>query len=134
MKLEVSFKGIGGTAAAIGIAGNKTVVADRRAGSAGGLGIGLSGGELQTLALGAGYFNQLHFSANELGIEITEAQVDVALEFTDDPLLVASAEIKVRLQVAGGGDEEDRLIAHANRESTISNSVVRGFPVKIGKF
>jgi organic hydroperoxide reductase OsmC/OhrA len=131
MRLNVSFKGIEGTGAAIGIAGNKTIVADRRDGSAGGLGLGLSGGELQALALGGGYFNQLHFSAQELGLTITEAQVDVALDFTDDLLLIVQAEIKVFLTVESGPQDTARLLSHAERNSTISGSVRRGFPVQI---
>ena len=131
MKLAVTFRRIEGTGAAIGWAGNKTVVADRRDGSAGGLGLGLSGGELQALALGAGYFNQLHFSADDMGLDIVDAQVDVSLEFSDQPLLVTSSEIAVHLKLASGAADEARLLAHAQEESTISNSVARGFPVSI---
>ena len=131
MQLDVSFKSIDGTSASLGIAGNKSVVADRRAGSAGGLGIGLSGGELQALALGAGYFNQLHFSAEELGLSIIDSEVVVSLDFTEVPLLVKQAEIRVRVRVATGTEDETRLLAHAQQESTISNAVARGFPVTI---
>ncbi len=131
MQLEVSFRQVAGTGAAMGWAGTKTVIADRRAGSAGGLGLGLSGGELLALSLGAGYFNQLHFSAAELGIEIADAEVDVRVAFEGDPLLVAAAELCVRLNVAGDATDKERLLAHAGSESTISNAVVRGFPVSI---
>lgn len=47
---EVEFRQIDGTRASIGWAGVKTVVADRPRDAAGGLGLGLSGGELQALA------------------------------------------------------------------------------------
>jgi organic hydroperoxide reductase OsmC/OhrA len=131
MQVEVSFRRIEGTAAALGWAGTKTVIADRRDGSAGGRGLGLSGGELQALALGAGLCNQLYFSANELGLEITGMAVDVRLEISGEPLLVTSAEIRVKAQVASGEADAARLLAHAEAESTISNSVARGFPVSL---
>ncbi|MFD0978777.1 OsmC family protein [Tropicimonas aquimaris] len=109
------------------------MVADRRAGSAGGLGLGLSGGELMALALGAGYFNQLHFSAEALGIEISDAEVDVRVDFDGDPLRVAGATVDVRLAVEGSEADKARLLEHAERESTISGSVVNGFPVSISQ-
>jgi hypothetical protein len=99
MQVEVSFRRIEGTAAALGWAGTKTVIADRRDGSAGGRGLGLSGG--------------------------------VRLEISGEPLLVTSAEIRVKAQVASGEADAARLLAHAEAESTISNSVARGFPVSL---
>jgi organic hydroperoxide reductase OsmC/OhrA len=133
MRLEVSFNGIAGTGAAVGIAGKKSIIADRREGSAGGLGLGLSGGELQVLALGAGFFNQLHFSAAELDLVITHAAVDVALEFSDAPLLVTSARIVVALEVKTGPEDAAKLLRHAQAESTLSNSVSAGFPVEVAR-
>lgn len=132
MQLEVSFRQVAGTGAAMGWSGSKTVIADRRAGSAGGLGLGLSGGELLALSLGAGYFNQLHFSAQELGVSFSDAEVDVRVAFEDEPLIVSAAEIIVRLTVGDKAGKE-RLLEHARAESTISNSVARGFPVSISE-
>jgi organic hydroperoxide reductase OsmC/OhrA len=131
MELEVSFRRIEGTNAALGWAGTKTVIADRRDGIAGGCGIGLSGGELQALALGAGFCNQLHFSADDLALEITGMSVDVRLEISGDPLRIALAELCVDVQVASGESDAARLLAHAETGSTISNSVARGFPVSL---
>ncbi len=131
MQLEVSFRQIAGTGAATGWAGAKCVVADRRAGSAGGLGIGFSGGELLALALGGGYFNQLHFSADHLGIGIRMAEIDVMVEFEGDPLIAVSADISVRLEVDGDAAARARLLDHARSESTISNSLSRGLPVTV---
>jgi len=131
MQLEVSFRQVASTGAAMGWAGSKTVVADRRAGSAGGRGLGFSGGELLALALGAGYFNQLHFSAQHLGTEIRDVEVDVRVEVSGEPPLVASAEIIVRLDVIGGDAAKARLLEHAEAESTISNSLGRGVPVSV---
>jgi hypothetical protein len=93
---------------------------------AGGASLGFSGGELQALALGAGYANQLAFSAAELGLEITDLTISLALDVEDD--LLARATIGVRLAVASGPADTARLKAHADANSTISNSVARGFP------
>jgi organic hydroperoxide reductase OsmC/OhrA len=106
----------------------KCVVADRPKGAAGGLGLGLSGGELQALALGAGFCNQLRFSAEALGLEITTLRLDVDLEVAD---LVAGATIHVEVDVASGEADRARLLDHATANSTISNSVARGFTVTV---
>jgi organic hydroperoxide reductase OsmC/OhrA len=131
MQLEVSFRQIAETGAALGRAGSKTVVADRPAGKAGGLGLGLSGGELQALALGAGYCNQLRFSADQLSMEITDLAVDVRLQVDGTPALVTGAEIDVRVEISGSAADLEQLLAHAQSESSISNSVMRGFPVRV---
>lgn len=131
MQLAVSFRQVAGTATSLGWSGKHTVVADRRDGSAGGRGLGFSGGELLALALGAGYVNQLHFSAEELGVEIAGATVDVRLSFEGDPLRVSGAEIDAEVEVTGSAADKARLLAHAQAESTISNSVTGGFPVAV---
>jgi organic hydroperoxide reductase OsmC/OhrA len=131
MRLEVNFRRIEGTSAAVGWAGTKTVIADRRVGSAGGSGLGLSGGELQALALGAGFCNQLYFSADKLALRITAISVDVALELDGEPLLVTGATLRVHVEVESGAADAARLLEHATAESTISNSVARGFPVRV---
>jgi organic hydroperoxide reductase OsmC/OhrA len=131
MRLEVSFRRVEDTCATLGWAGTKTVIADRRAGSAGGSGLGLSGGELQALALGAGFCNQLYFSADQLALRITALSVDVALELDGEPLLVTGATLRVHVEVESGAADPSRLLEHATAESTISNSVARGFPVGV---
>jgi organic hydroperoxide reductase OsmC/OhrA len=127
-RLSVSFRSIDDTRAAIGWAGVKCIVADRPKGVAGGLGLGLSGGELQALALGAGFCNQLQFSAEALGLTITRLSVQVELELEN---LVTGATIRVDVDVASGEKDVTRLMQHAKMESTISNSVAKGFPVKV---
>ena len=129
--LQVSFRAIDGTEAHMGWAGVKAVVADRPKNAAGGLGLGLSGGELQALAIGAGFCNQLRFSAHELGIEIASFALDVSLAVDSDANLVSGATIDLHLETVGAEDDRERLLAHATRHSTISNSLAQGFPVAI---
>lgn len=128
--LTVQFRRVEGTAASMGWAGVKAVVADRPKGRAGGLGLGLSGGELLALSIGAGFHNQLYFSAEELGLEITELELDVTATVGED-MMISSSVVAVRVEVASGSTDRDRLLEHAMRHSTISNSVERGFPVTI---
>lgn len=79
------------------LAGVECVVAGPPKGVASGLGLGLSGGELQALALGAGFCNQLQFSAGALGLTITSLSIDVELKVDE---LVAGATIRVAVDVA----------------------------------
>jgi organic hydroperoxide reductase OsmC/OhrA len=92
----------------------------------------LSGGELQALALGAGFCSQLHFSAAKLGLRLTALDVDVTLDIDGDPLLVTGAVMRVHVDVETRAAGAARLLEHATAESTISNSVARGFPVAVG--
>jgi organic hydroperoxide reductase OsmC/OhrA len=131
MRLEASFRRLEGTGAAVGRAGSKTVVADRRAGSAGGTGLGFSGGELQAFALGGGFFNQLHFSAAVLGLDIVALALDVALELDETSERLTAATIRVHVEVTSGQEDAERLLAHATRHSTVSNSVASGIPVTV---
>jgi len=89
------------------------------------LGLGLSGGELLALSIGGGFHNQLYFSAEELGLEI-----DVTVNVGED-VMISDSVIAVCLEVASGSADRDKLLEHAKRHSTISNSVERGFPVAI---
>ncbi|GMG82005.1 OsmC family protein [Paralimibaculum aggregatum] len=129
--LTVQFRRLETTRAAVGWAGVKAIIADRPKDLAGGMGLGLSGGELQALALGAGFCNQLQLSAEALGLEITALEVDVDLAIEGD--LLAGATIRTRLATAEGEADTDRLLAHAEANSTISNSCTRGFPVTVAR-
>lgn len=128
--LTVQIRRVEGTAASMGWAGVKAVVADRPNGRAGGLGLGLSGGELLTLSIGGGFHNQLYFSAEELGLEITELKIDLTVNVGED-IMICDSFIAVCVEVASGAPDRDRLLKYAKRHSTISNSVERGFPVTI---
>jgi hypothetical protein len=45
--------------------------------------------------------------------------------------LVAGATLRLEAAVASGGADRRRLLEHATANSTISNSVARGFPVTV---
>ncbi len=131
MQVSVTFQRVEGTGAALGWAGSRTVVADRPAGRAGGTGLGFNGAELIALAIGGCFCNDLNYCADTLGMEITGLEVGVAVELDGTPLLVTSATIRANVEVARGATDAERLIARAAEESTISNSIIRGFPVRV---
>jgi hypothetical protein len=64
-------------------------------------------------------------------MRLTALSVDVALDIDGDPLLVTGALMRVHIDVETGAADAARLLDHATAESTISNSVARGFPVAV---
>lgn len=127
-QILVTFRNIEGTEAALGWSGPRSLVADRPEGKAGGLGLGFNGGELLALAIGGCLCNDLQYVAHDMGVRLTSIAVEVALELDGDPLLVTGATMSV--QAEGEGDVA-AVIARAKADSTVSNSVTRGFPVKL---
>ncbi len=126
--LSVSLRSIPDTGAAVGWAGGHTVVIDRPEGRAGGLGLGFNGAQMLALSLGGCLCNDLRYMAENLGIALDTISVEVSLTLEGEPLLVTSAELDVG--VTGSGDLE-LLVSRAATDSTVSNSVQRGFPVMI---
>ena len=126
--LSVSLRSIPDTGAAVGWAGGHTVVIDRPEGRAGGSGLGFNGAQMLALSLGGCLCNDLRYMAENLGIALDTISVEVSLTLEGEPLLVTSAELDVG--VTGSGDLE-LLVSRAATDSTVSNSVQRGFPVMI---
>lgn len=126
--ITVEFRSIEGTEAALGWSGPRSLVADRPQGRAGGLGLGFNGGELLALAIGGCFCNDLQYVAHDMGVRLTSIAVNVTLELDGDPLLVTGAAMSV--QAEGEGDV-DAVIARAKADSTVSNSIARGFPVAL---
>ena len=128
--MSVSLRSIPDTQAAMGWAGGHTVVIDRPDGRAGGMGLGFNGGQMIALAIGGCFCNDLRYMAETMGVTIDTIAVDVSITLVGAPLVVTAAE--VRATVEGQGDL-DELIRRAAADSTVSNSVQRGFPVSITK-
>lgn len=127
-EISVTWRGIKGTEAALGWAGPRSLVADRPAGKAGGLGLGFNGGELLALAIGGCFCNDLQYVAHDRGVRLTDIEVEVTLQLQEAPLLVTGAAMTVKAE--GEGDVE-AVIAQAQAMSTVSNSIARGFPVTL---
>lgn len=129
--MSVSLRSIPGTEAAVGWAGGHTVVIDRADGRAGGMGLGFNGGQMIALAIGGCLCNDLRYVAHDLGIALSAIEVEVTIELSGDPLLVASASVEVKLESPDPGAELGALLQRAVADSTVSNSITRGFPVTI---
>lgn len=126
----VEYRLLPGTAAAVGRAGAHSVVADRPAGIAGGMGLGFNGGELLALALGGCLCNDIQATAREMDLGISDLKITVTVDFAGTPTLATGARIDVDCTLGGGADPS-ALIAKAKARTTIANSLVRGVPVEI---
>lgn len=128
--MSVSLRSIPDTQAAVGWAGGHTVVIDRAEGRAGGMGLGFNGGQMIALAIGGCLCNDVRYMAEMMGVEIDAIAVDVTITLEGEPALVTGANVSVRVE--GLGDISD-LIRRAAEDSTVGNSVSRGFPVMINE-
>ena len=128
--MRVSLRSIPDTQAAVGWAGGHTVVIDRPDGRAGGLGLGFNGGQMIALAIGGCFCNDLRYMAETMNVRVDTISVDVTIVLEGQPPLVVSAE--VRAQVQGDGNMAE-LIRRAAADSTVGNSVQRGFPVTVSQ-
>ena len=119
-----------GTRAAVGRAGNHSVIADRSEGKSGGLGLGFNGGELLALAIGGCFCNDMQALADEAGVKIADLRVTVTIDFAGEPSRATGARMDVDCTLADGLDAGD-LIARAKALTTIGNSLSAGVPVRI---
>jgi len=121
-----------GTRAAEGIAGAHLVIADRPEGKAGGMGLGFNGGELQALAIGGCFCNDLQVLAEDAGVTIADLSLSVTLDFGGTPSRTVGAQMMVDCKLADGSDSGE-LIERAKRLTNIGNSVRAGFPLEISR-
>lgn len=128
--VAVELRNIEGTEAALGWAGSQTLVVDRPAGRAGGMGLGFNGAQLLALTLGGCFCNDLRYVADELGVRIATIAATVTVELDGHPLLATSAVMRVNLAMADGSDP-GVVIEKARASCMVSNSLRRGFPVSI---
>ncbi|WP_172292155.1 OsmC family protein [Pseudoruegeria sp. HB172150] len=126
--IGMSFRTVSGTAAGLGMAGGRSVVADRPEGVAGGRGLGFEGGELMAAALGGCFWNELNFAAHESGLQIAIEALDAEVELAGTPPRVARARVCARLS---GADETTlQAVFDAARDSSIiANSITDAIPV-----
>lgn len=130
VSMTVELRSVDGTEAALGWAGGSTLVVDRPEGRAGGRGLGFNGGQLLALAIGGCFCNDLRYCAHEMGVSLGGIAVVVTLELEGSPLLATQATMAVSCETRDGSDPGE-VIARAAADSTVSNSLARGFPVAI---
>ena len=129
-QMTVALRSIPDTQAALGRAGGHTVVIDRPPGKAGGMGLGFNGGEMIALAIGGCFCNDLRYMAETMGLRVDDIAVEVEITLEGQPALVTAARVSARVE--GDGDVAE-LIRRAAADSTVGNSVQRGFPVTISQ-
>jgi organic hydroperoxide reductase OsmC/OhrA len=116
----------------VGRAGIHSVIADRPAGKAGGMGLGFNGGELLALAIGGCFSNDMQAIADEMGTAIADLKIMVEVDFDGDPVRASGARMSVECKLADGSDP-DPLIERAKSLTTIGNSLRAGIPVEISR-
>ena len=126
----IEYRTLAGTRAAVGRAGTHSVIADRPDGKFGGMGLGFNGGELLALSIGGCFCNDMQAIADEMGLEISDLQVSVDVDFTGEPSRASAARMTVQCSLADGADPSE-LIQRAKAATTIGNSLRNGVPVEI---
>ncbi len=127
----VHYRLIPGTAASIGRSDEAhCIIADRPQGKAGGMGLGLNGGELLAFALGGCLSNDLQVLAEAAHEQIADLKIDVTLDFGGSPSRTTAARIAIDCTLESGADPAD-LIERAKALTNIANSVRAGLPVDI---
>ena len=126
--MAIEYRSVEGTGASIGRAGLHTVIADRPPGKASGTGLGFNGGELLALSLGGCFCNDLHYTADEMGLSIARLMVRVTIELGGEPLVVSSANVSTECELSDGRDPAE-LLKRAQERCTIANSLTKGVHV-----
>ena len=126
----VEYRTLPGTRAAVGRAGNHSVIADRPEGKHGGMGLGFNGGELLALAVGGCFCNDLQAIADEMRVQIADLSVSVTIDFAGQPSRAAGARMEVACSLADGSGASE-LIERAKALTTIGNSLNAGVSVEI---
>ncbi|SDG34399.1 OsmC family protein [Bosea robiniae] len=128
--VTVELRNVAGTEAALGWAGNHTVIIDRPEGKAGGMGLGFNGAQMLALALGGCFCNDLRYVAQDLGVSIRSLTVSVTVRLEGEPLLTTNATMSVACELIDGTDPR-LLIEKAKESCMVSNSLRKGIPVLI---
>lgn len=129
--VAIEYCTLDGSGASVGRAGTHTVIADRPEGKAGGNGLGFNGAQLLALSLGGCFCNDVHYTADEMGVSIARLRVGVDLDLEGSPLLATAARVSVEIELEGGVDAT-ALLARAQERCTVANSLRKGMEVEFG--
>jgi organic hydroperoxide reductase OsmC/OhrA len=131
-EMTVALRNVPGTEAALGWAGSHTLVVDRAAGIAGGMGLGFNGGELLAFALGGCLCNDLRYAAHAEGVRLGDIAVRATVRIDGTPPVVSEAVLRVSCAAADGGEARE-VVDRALGASIVLASVRQGFPVAIDR-
>lgn len=126
----IEYRLMPGTRASLGRSTVHSVIADRPVGKAGGMGLGLNGGELLAFALGGCLSNDLQALVEETGEVIADLKISVTLDFGGTPSRTTAARVAIDCKLASGKDAAE-LIERAKALTNIANSLRAGIPVEI---
>jgi len=126
----VEYRLLPGTRASVGRAGQHSVIADRAQGVSGGMGCGFNGGELLALAVGGCFANDVQVIAEQMGLEIRDLAITVALDFGGEPRRATDMRMEVGCSLSDGSDPGP-LIERAKEYTIVGNSLREGVPVAI---
>ena len=122
---------IAGMQSALGWVGTQTLTIGRSQ-AAGGDGLGFRGGQVLALAVGACFYNNLYFLADERGIKVKSVELEVTSGWTAEPMVSTGILVNARVEAEAKPAEIEALIRYAGQISTVSNSIRQGTSVTIG--
>lgn len=117
---------------AIGWAGHRTLTIDR-AETAGGMGLGYSGGELLFLAIGACYCNDIFRETDKRNIKVKRVAIDVNGDWGGDPVHAQNVTFSAKVEAEASENEIHDLLMHTDRVAEIPNSLRLGTPVTLAE-
>jgi uncharacterized OsmC-like protein len=126
--ITIEYSAVEGTGAFLGRAGSHVLLADRPVDKAGGSGLGFNGGELLALSLGGCFCNDVHYTAEELGLQIARLRIKVTIDLEGIPLVVQTATVTTDCELADEIDATE-LLERARERCTVANSLTNGVHV-----
>jgi putative redox protein len=129
---SVEIRTIDGGSLAVGSSGSRTVTIDRSK-EAGGLGLGINGGELLLLAIGGCYSNDIYREAAKRGVKVNAVRVTVDADWGGDPVRAQNVSFSVIVEADAGEAEILELIRHTDSVAEIPNSLRLGANVSLAK-
>ncbi|HZS94377.1 MAG TPA: OsmC family protein [Chloroflexota bacterium] len=129
----VSVRTVHNAPAAVGWSGHRTLTIDRPE-TAGGMGLGYSGGELLLLALGACYTNDIFREAEGRGIVVRSVSVDVQADWGGEPVRAQNVMYSATVEADAPEEAVRDLILHTDRVAEIHNSLRNGAEVSLTDF
>ncbi len=128
---KATIRTISGMQSAVGWVGNQTITIGRPE-AVGGDGLGYSGSQVLVLAVGTCFYNNLYYAADERGIKLRSVELEVVSGWTEEPKVSSGIVVNAKVEAEASPAEIEELIHHANRVSTVSNSVRQGTAVSMG--
>lgn len=116
----------------IGWTGRHSLVIDR-APADGGQGMGFTGGELLSLAIGACYANDVFREADKRGLEVLGVRVVVECDWEGDPPRAQRATLSTRVEAEADEDEIMELIRRVDEIAEVHNSLRHGVEIELAE-